>query len=161
MEPNIAKLDSKKLIGMRTVMSVANNQTHTLWRNFMPRRNEVPNRKNTYFYSLEVYPSIHYFREFAPTASFEKWAAVEVESWENIPEGMETLAIPEGLYAVFAYRGTQSEAAKFYQYIYGSWMPQSAYLLDERPHFALMGDRYRGDDPESEEDIYIPVVPKN
>ncbi|MEO0474076.1 MAG: GyrI-like domain-containing protein [Bacteroidota bacterium] len=51
---------------------------------------------------------------------------------------------PAGKYAVFPYKGRPSEAMNFYQYIFVRWMPQSAYAIDSRPHFALMGDKYKG-----------------
>ncbi|HLT33108.1 MAG TPA: GyrI-like domain-containing protein, partial [Aquaticitalea sp.] len=45
-----------------------------------------------------------------------------------------------------------------YQYIYGQWIPNSEYELDDRPHFALMGEKYK--DPESEEEFWIPIRKK-
>lgn len=157
MEPKIEWLDAKKLLGMHTSMSVVNNQTANLWKAFRPRINEIEQIKSTDFFSLEVYPSLDYFSTFDPAAVYQKWAAVEVASWENIPDGMGKLLVPEGLYAIFRYRGSARKAAGFYQYIYGEWIPKSAYQLDNRPHFALMGAKYQGDHPESEEDLFIPI----
>ncbi len=73
---------------------------------------------------------------------------------------MDQLVIPEGLYAVFSYVGKPSEAQAFFKYIYGSWLPGSDYLLDNRPHFALMGKDYKGEDPDSKEEFWIPVKTK-
>jgi AraC family transcriptional regulator len=32
--------------------------------------------------------------------------------------------------------------------------------MDNRPYFALMGEKYKGENPESEEDFWIPVKKK-
>jgi hypothetical protein len=30
-------------------------------------------------------------------------------------------------------------------------------MLDNRPHFEILGEKYKNADPDSEEDVYIPV----
>jgi AraC family transcriptional regulator len=39
-------------------------------------------------------------------------------------------------------------------------VPASNYDLDDRPHFEILGDKYKNGDPNSEEDIWIPIKPK-
>lgn len=56
-------------------------------------------------------------------------------------------------------RGTASLGPKTYEYILTSWLPNSDYALDARPHFAVIGEKYKGEDPESEEEFWIPVKP--
>ena len=141
-------------------MSFADNKTFDLWREFMPRRKEILNSIGSELYSIEVYP-VRYFESFDPAKNFEKWAAVEVSDFENVPGEMETLASPEGLYAIFLYKGKPSEAAKFYQNIFGDWLPNSDFVLDARPHFAVMGEKYKNDSEDSEEEIWIPVRKNN
>ncbi|RYE38364.1 MAG: GyrI-like domain-containing protein, partial [Sphingobacteriales bacterium] len=41
--------------------------------------------------------------------------------------------------------------------IFTEWLPNSAYELDDRPHFELLGSKYKNDDAESEEEIFVPV----
>ena len=36
-------------------------------------------------------------------------------------------------------------------------MPASEYILDKRPHFEILGEKYKNDDPASEEEVWIPV----
>jgi AraC family transcriptional regulator len=45
----------------------------------------------------------------------------------------------------------------FFTYIFTRWLPASGYQLDNRPHFEILGDKYKNNDPESEEEIWIPV----
>lgn len=159
MLPRIETIPEKTLVGKRMNMSYAANRTGELWGSFMPHRREIINPVSPDFYSVEVYPP-HFFDQFDPQAMFEKWAAVEVDDLHSVPEKMETLVLPGGLYAVFLHKGTASAAPTTYNYIFRTWLPTADYLLDDRPHFALMGTKYKGEDPDSEEEIWIPIKPK-
>jgi AraC family transcriptional regulator len=123
----------------------------------MPLHRKIHRIHGNEFYSLEVYDSLRYFDSFNLETTFDKWAAVQVDEINNLPAGMQTLIVPEGEYAVFRYVGKPSEAHSFYHYLFSTWLPQSSYRLDHRPHMAIMGPDYKGDHPESEEDICIPV----
>ena len=157
MEPEIEQIEETKLIGNKGKMSFVNNKTRELWQGFMPRRREITNSVSSDLYSVEIYDNPMFFKNFDPAREFEKWAAVKVSEFDNVPAGLETLIIPGGKYAVFHYKGKPGDAQGTYQYIYGQWIPNSEYELDDRPHFALMGEKYKGDDPESEEDFWIPI----
>ena len=125
----------------------------------MPRRKEITNPTGSELYSVEVYTPL-FFDPFNPNAEFEKWAAVEVPNFDKVPDEMETLTLPGGLYAVFVHQGPASAGPKTYGYIFETWLPNADFLLDNRPHFALMGEKYKQDDPGSEEEIWIPIKPK-
>lgn len=159
-EPRIENLPQTKLVGRHVSMSMANNHTGELWRSFMPERKLISNLADENFYSVEVYPDLQFFASFNPAAEFQKWAAVKVSDNSGVPESMESLVIPEGLYAVFQFKGTPANVPQFMQYVFGSWMPASEYELDHRPHFALMGEKYKNNEPESEEEFWIPISPK-
>lgn len=160
MEPRLESLKEKHLVGMKMIMSFTNNKTGLLWQGFMPRRKEINNLTSADLYSVEVYAP-DFFKPFRPDAEFEKWAAVEVSRVEILPDGMETIVIPPGLYAVFIHKGSASLAPKTYEYVLGSWIPNSAYTLDTRPHFAVMREKYKNNDPESEEELWFPILPKD
>lgn len=145
-----------KMVGISLVMSFSENRTYELWKNFMPRRREIMFPEGTALYSIEIY-SEGFFNKFDPQAPFEKWATIEVSRFGEIPDGFSRLIIPRGEYAVFVYRGLPSRAEVFYSYIYSQWLPSSGYSLDNRPHFAKMGEKYRSEDPSSEEEMWIPV----
>ncbi|MBL7922291.1 MAG: GyrI-like domain-containing protein [Bacteroidia bacterium] len=72
---------------------------------------------------------------------------------------METFLLAGGLYALFDYKGSSGDPSIF-QYIFGTWFPSSEYFLDDRPHFELLGDKYKNNDPTSEEEIWVPIKPK-
>ena len=156
MGPRIEILPEKKFVGKRIKMSFSNNQTHELWKSFMPSRREIKNNIGSDLYSVEVYEPL-YFNNFNPEKEFDKWAAVEVTDFEKVPDDMDTLILPRGLYAVFLHKGAAGKGPETYQYIFGTWLPASDFLLDNRPHFAVMGEKYKNDDPDSEEEVWIPV----
>lgn len=161
MNPRIETLPETTLIGMRIQMNFLTNRIPKLWQRFMPRRMEIEYSVGSELYSVETYSKLSYFDHFNPATEFEKWATLRVDKFENIPEGMEKLILPIGIYAVFPFKGADSEAPKMYQYIIGTWIPNSIYELDHRPHFALMGEKYKNNDPDSEEEFWIPIKPKS
>jgi len=157
-EPEILMCGEKKLVGMRIYTSLAEDNTVAMWQQFMPRRKEIRNNIDTLLYSVQVFNGSLDVEEFTPNTVFEKWATMEVSGFETIPTGMHTFTLPAGLYAVFIYKGLTSAFYEAAQYIYGSWLPDSVYELDDRPHFEVMGEKYLGpDNPESEEEIWIPI----
>jgi len=160
MLPSIQPFPHTKLVGQKMNMSFAQDKTLELWQSFAPRKKEIKNIVNSDLYSVEIYPTPTFFQNFDPTRQFEKWAAIAVSKIEEIPKGMQSLAIPEGLYAVFPYKGKPSEAMKTFRYIYSEWLPNSEYEIDSRPYFALMGDKYKGEHSESEEEFWVPIKKK-
>ena len=159
-EPRVEEISPVSLIGQKIRMSLMENRTRDLWSGFMPRLGEIGNRINTDLFSIEVYDNLEYFSQFNPGNAFFKWAGVAVNSRSTVPEGMGYLEIPGGLYAVFSYQGRANEVSAAYQHIYGRWIPKSNYRLDDRPHFAVMGEGYQPDDPTAKEEIWIPVCRK-
>ena len=157
-EPRIEMLAERKLVGKRMKMRLAENKTFELWHSFMPRRKEIVNGVGTELISMQVYDTVLDFKDFTPMVEFEKWAAVEVSDFENIPAEMEPFTLEGGLYAVFQYKGAANDFADTFKYIFGTWLPGSEYTLDKRPHFEVLGAKYKGNDPESEEEIWVPVI---
>ena len=158
-DPRYETISKTHLVGKCARMSIAQDTTLSLWQEFMPKFKHILNRAGSDFYSVEVYDSPEYFRDFDPGRQFDKWAAVSVSETDSVPKGMGLLLIPAGRYAVFHYRGRPSEVHRAYQYIYGTWIGSSRHAIDNRPHFALMGPGYKGEHPDSEEEIWIPLKP--
>lgn len=81
---------------------------------------------------------------------------VEVGSVEEIPVGRRHTT--SGRFVCrFLYKDDARDATTVFQYILGRWLVNSEYELDVRLHFEVLGDRYKKDDPDSEEQIWIPV----
>lgn len=139
-------------------MSLLNNKTGKLWRGFLPILNKITNRINEDKIALQVYPNT-YFNSYDPNLEFVKWAVVEVTDFKEIPEEFDTFVLKGGLYAVFEYIGSNADKCIF-EYIYTTWLPNSEYRLDDRPHFEVLGKKYKNNDPDSEEEIWIPIQPR-
>ena len=159
MTPRIETITEKKLVGKRMVMSYANYRIGELWGSFMPRKKEIINPLTNDLISLVVYKPSH-FIDFQLTNEFERWATVEVADFINLPADMETYILSGGLYAVFSYKGMSSGASAFFQYIFSEWLPNSDYRLADRAHFEVLGEKYKNNDPSSEEEIWIPIMAK-
>jgi len=136
-------------------MSLSENKTGELWHNFMLRSKEIKNKVGNEFYSMQLYDSF-YFDNFNPNTKFEKWAAIEVTDFNFIPSEMDMYILKSGLYTVFLHKGSNTDTSTF-EYIFRTWLPSSTYILDDRPHFELLGEKYKNGDPNSEEEIWIPI----
>tara|TARA_B110000977_G_scaffold49568_1_gene67350 strand:- start:240 stop:635 length:396 start_codon:yes stop_codon:yes gene_type:complete len=93
----------------------------------------------------------------SPQTEFTKCAMVEVSEFKNIPRGMETLTLVGGLYAVFIHKGRVQDFPKTMEYIFGQWLPNSDYEVDQRAHFEVLGAQYKPNSGESEEEVFIPI----
>jgi AraC family transcriptional regulator len=140
-------------------LSYANYKIGQLWGSFMPDRKYINNTLSNELIALTLYTADH-FTNFKLTNEFEKWACTEVADFEKIPTGMEDFVLSGGLYAIFHYRGSSAEIAAFYRSIFEEWLPNSNYTLDQRPHVEVMGEKYKNNEPDSEEEIWIPIKPR-
>ena len=157
-QPRIIEIDEKLLVGLSMTTSLAANETFSLWSKFRSRQAEIKNQLSTDLYSVEVFPELLNFRAFTPNSKFQKWAAVEVSDLKPLPEGMNSLIIEKGLYAIFIHYGPAHTFPQTAQYIHSQWLPQSDYQLDGRPHFEIMTKDYKGPNhPEAEEEIWVPI----
>ncbi len=160
MEARIEILSEKKLLGKSIRMNLADNKTSELWQGFMQQKNQIKNALGSDLYSIQIYDYSVDFKDFNPLTKFEKWAAIEVSDFNTIPEGMKSFTLKSGLYAVFIHKGAANEFQKTFQFIFGQWLPTSKYNLDDRPHFELLGKKYKNNHPNSEEEVWIPIKAK-
>lgn len=154
MNPRIAELREKKVVGIKSQM--LRHQVESiisLWKKFMPHKAKVKNWTNDELIAMQVYTDFGDFNQ-----PFDIWACAEVSELKSIPEGMMSYTLPSGLYAVFLHKGMDAGAT--YQRIMTEWLPNSGYQIDDRPHFQIMGAKYKNGSPDSEEDFYVPIYSK-
>lgn len=156
--PQIKMISDKQFVGMSQKMSLVTDSTGVLFSTFMPRKKEILNVANSNVIDLRVYNE-DYFLKFNPTAEFVKYVLVECNPILEIPDGMEVYDFVGGEYAVFKYKGLASDKS-VYEYIYTEWLPNSKYSLDNRPHFEVLGPKTKLNDPNSEEEIWVPIMSK-
>ncbi len=158
-EPKILETGEKILVGMRITTTLLEGRESELWRTFRSRASEIPERTGINFFSVKVYGADYSFSSrFDPNAAFDKWAAIEVANFVEVHEDFEQLIIPVGRYAVFIHYGTPAMAAVTFGHIFGSWLPNSDFEVDHRPHFEVLGDKWSPFDPEAEEEVWVPVT---
>ena len=156
----LEKLQEKKMIGKQLPMNIIENKTFELWKSFMQKRKSINNIIGTDLYSIQVYDNINYFKSFNPKRKFIKWATTEVKHHDIIPNDLEAFTIPEGDYAVFLHKGLPSDFPNTANFIFNNWIPNSNYKLDNRPHFEILGNKYKNNCPTSEEEVWIPIQKK-
>jgi AraC family transcriptional regulator len=157
MHLRIQELEDKTLVGKSLNMSLVDNRTAELWKSFMPHRNEIPHIVGTDLYSLQIIDPLDVITH-NPNAVFTKWAAIEVSKIDALPEGMSEFKLVGGLYAVFLHKGPANAFRETFQYIFENWLPNSKYKLDSRPQFEVLGEKYKNNEPDSEEEVWIPIT---
>ena len=120
MKPIIRTFPTTKFIGMNSRFSYFDYRIVELWGKFMPRRNEIQNPIGTELFNIQINPDNF---DFNPQTEFVKWAAVPVTDFNFIPDGMQSLLVEEGLYAVFNHVGDAVKARETFGYIFGVWLP--------------------------------------
>ena len=154
LKPNIITIEPKKYVGINKQMTLKDDKTFDLWHSFMPYKKSIKHQLNNNLVSLQVYDSTPDVVNLEKP--FTKWALVEVDDFNDVPEKMEVFELEGGMYAVFNYKGLSSDKSIFVD-IYTEWFPNSIYALDNRPHFQVMGNKYKNNDPNSEEEIWVPI----
>lgn len=158
MNPEIKIVSPKKLIGMSINTSIADYGAPGLWQRFMPQLKSIEIKIGAEKYSIQIYNNLFSYSDFHPELIFKYWAATEVQNFKSVPNGMETLELPGGKYAVFIHKGTMANFQKTLNYIHLKWLPNSEFELDHRPHFEVLDDRYLGpQNPESQEEVWVPI----
>ncbi len=122
---SIVEFPAKKLVGMkvRTNMQNASTDCSAIWQTFGPRSVEISGGacvgKECYGVSVMVNEN-----------DFDYWAASEVLTDGDLPDGMEVINIPAGLYAKCSVAGL-AKLSEAYSYLYCQWPnEQSEYALN-------------------------------
>lgn len=148
-------ITEKKFVGDSLTMSLEKDRTYELWSRFRPKVNLIENRINQNFISLQIYPSLDYFKAFDFSNLFKKFALVEVKDLSS--NEFKQVIIKDTLYAVFLHKGSSKEFPLTMNYILSDWLPNSQFKLADAPHFEILGDKYNRESPNSEEEVWIPI----
>ena len=141
-------------------MSIAQDKTPELWRSFMPYRKKIKHAIGTDLYCVQIYDAALDFNHFTADTIFEKWAAIEVSEYSDMPDDMLPFTLTGGLYAVFDYVGRAADFGDTWHYIFYEWLPASDYQVDTGEHFEILGSKYKNNDPTSKEEVWIPIRKK-
>lgn len=153
-EPLILAKSAFHATGLEYYGASNHGEIPALWRDFLSRLPEIPNRRDSHC-TMGI---CGFVRDYDPVQSeFSYLACTEVADLDHIPPGLLGRTIPGGKYAVFTHRGDADLLEETYRYIYGIFFPRSDLKLAEKADFEVYGRRYSPGRGDSEIDIYIPV----
>jgi len=154
LEPKIVLKDAFTVVGLEVITTQEDNNTNfsipKLWSRFIPRAQEIKSRAAAASLGLCI-------SEGFDDCKFAYLACVEVSNADSIPEGMVARSVPASKYLVFTHKGSVDELGKTYDFIYGTYIPNSTYEIASMVDFELYDERFNPNSPDSELDIYIPI----
>lgn len=164
MTPDIRSFPERTVVGMGerfiSILSPdADNHTviPQLWDTFINRIGEVRARANRD--TLGVCMGLPESFERRHDAELFYLAGAEVDSTDEVPDGMTVRTIPAGEFAVFTHVGPIDRLGETIGGIYGEWLPASGYQRrDDLPDVELYDERFDGMSPTSELEIHVPVA---
>ena len=148
------------LAGLKRKIPLTPGAITALWSDFMPQVKFIPQRENSLLYSVQLYDRGTTTENFNPLQPVTKWAAVPVNEKAELPSGLEYKSLEGGLYAVFIHKGVPATFPATMDFIFRNWLPSSGYEWEAREQFEVMGEKYRHNDPLSEEEVWIPLRKK-
>ncbi len=149
MQPIIKSYPAFKIVGLKGSYTPETNvNIPALWERFMPRLDAIKHRTGDLSFGL-CNPS--------RLPEFDYYAAVQVDSLDDVPEGMHGFEVAEHRYAVFTHKGRLVNLRETVAYIWGTWIPGSVYTSPALPDFELYGEQFDPGSDDSELEIYIPI----
>lgn len=159
VHPAIVELPPIKVAGMRGETTLSDNKLPLLWKRFQSVQQDIPHKKaNARGFGICEACNENTLYIMNNDVLFTEVAAVEVDSFEGLPDGLIPKEIPGGKYAVFTHKGTLRTLMQTFAYIWGTWFLTTKEELDWHEDFELYDERFLGyDHPDSEIDLYIPI----
>jgi AraC family transcriptional regulator len=152
MEPKIVTHSRFEVIGMQIRTTPMSLEIPALWPRFVDRLPEI---------EPILEPQVSYgVMEMVPgeVAGLNYLAAVSVPSAARVPEGMLSMAIPAGQYAVFDF--PLSDTGSAFGFIFETWLPSSGFSQAASPLFERYNEKFDPADPASRVEAHIPIRPR-
>jgi len=148
MEGKIVNIEGFKAVGITYFGDNMNGEIPRLWEVFNKSFMNIHHKSNPMlFYGICD-------GEMDSDCRFHYTACAKVDSFESLPENMETKVVQGGKYVVYTYGGAIQDLGGFYENIFTHWLPASGYEMDDRPQLELYDGRFMVN---GEFDIYIPI----
>jgi len=157
MEHKIIEKDEFKAIGLPVVVSLKDkgykDKIKKIWMDFIPRVDEIKNRKGTEFYGLcSMADGIP-----GDECSFENIAAVEVEDDSDVPKGMKFQIVPASKYFVVTHKGRADTVGETWNAVMEEMKKLGIKEDPGKIFFELYDDRYKDGSDDSEVDLYSAI----
>lgn len=167
MKPAIIDLPELHLLGLSTrfirpLAPAANNLDviPKLYARFCPLLPKLPPQQDGYLYGAARHPADGATRdpdELEYLAAIAIAAAVKTPA---SPPGLVRWVVPASPYACFTHRGPVAKLGETINYVFGTWLPRSAYVHGEGPNLDRQDARFGDGGKDCEFDYLIPVRPK-
>lgn len=122
------------------------------WAQFSQRKNTIPHRSNQETTGVVMSSELDLREE-----KLTYFSSVEVTEVNDIPEGLQEMTIPGGLYACFENRGCAQTTGSLMDFVYGIWLDSSGYTRRKGFDLEIFDYRYKQGDPNSISRFLIPV----
>jgi AraC family transcriptional regulator len=157
MEPKIVTLGALCLAGQPYYGNPEGGAFGKAWSRFDTLHHKVPGRVDPkVYYGLEVYGP-----EFMSEHNWTYMPAVEVNDLTDLSGLLFGKILPACTYVVFTASHGLASIHEAFMYAYGTWIPNSGYEVAYPFDFELYDDdRFHGDGPDEEIDVYIPIKEK-
>jgi len=154
MDHKIVEKEEFLVVGMPVKVSLKDpgyqKKIMDLWKSFIPRVDEIKKRKNELFFGLcNISEGIE-----GDECSFENIAGVEVESTDDIPEGMKTQKVPAAKYFVVTHKGRVENVGETYCEVEKEMKKLNLKEDRSKIFFELYDERFKEDSDDSEFDLY-------
>ena len=161
MEPTIQTHPKLTLIGLKTEIGHVANSVESngekigkLWGELMAILQKTP-----LLVGLPRVGAMAFQNPNDLNAAQDYFAGVIFESEMEQPSGLIKREIPSGDYAEFVHSGHPSEVGKTFQFIYGTWLPNSGRKRTKGDEYALYPTSFDPNADGAGIRIYIPLEP--
>lgn len=154
IQPEIITKETFTVIGIEYSGKNRNNELSLLWDDFINRLYEIKNNIN----SNIQFGIFDFSSKSSSKNTFSYIACSEVENLNYVPNGMLGKTINSNKYAVFSHPDMIEPIGKTYEYIYGTWLPNSGYEHGKAADFEMYK---KSTDNSHIENIYIYIPIKN
>lgn len=156
MEPHIVELGELKLVGLPYYGDPEQGKFSAAWHRLMQQSVPAQGRVDEKVaYGVEFYGP-----EFMEAHQWMYFPSYEVSSLADLPGLLFAKTLPAGTYAVFTSKGGLATLGETFRHAYDEWLPSSGYEIAYRYDFEYYGEAFKGDQPGSEVDVYLPVKKK-
>jgi AraC family transcriptional regulator len=148
-EPKIVSRPALTIVGMKYRGKNEHDEIYDMWQAFIPKAAAITHRITRFV----AYGAMD--NRDQESGEFDYLAGFEVDSPDDMPEGMVCWEIPATRYAVFAC--TLSTIGQAFNDAYQTWLPQSGYERACGPEFEFYDKDYNPADEHSTMYVYIPI----
>ncbi|MEX3773408.1 GyrI-like domain-containing protein [Pseudomonas sp. MYb118] len=121
----------------------------TLWDQFVPHIGRIPGQVGGETYGVGC--------NFGDNDEFDYIAGVEISKLDDLPDTYRWVELPPQRYVVFDYKGPLSQLPQVFQYIHGTWLPQSGHELLQTPEFERYSDDFNPQLNTGTLEIWLPI----